>query len=384
MWISYIDWPGTQKDPNLQKKSLVKMLDEFKRLNFNAVIFHTRVESDAVYKSDIEPWSRQLTGIQGRDPGYDPLDFIVKEAHKRGMELHAWINPYRVNISKKCSGGFPNANKHISKTRPEWILNIKMSDNNGCYKMLNPGIPEITDYISDITQDIVKKYNIDGIHFDDMFYPYPFKDFKGITWEDKETFIKYKKGNISIKDWRRRNVNQLIRQVNAGIKKIKKHVRFGVSPFGIWQNEIPKGIKGMSAYDVIYSDAMTWLEDNSIDYLAPQLYWKIGGRPDYEKLLSWWGQKVKQAQKHIYPGQIIYYIKPEGKKGRKTNLIAKPETSKDILDQVNLNRENRDINVLGNTFYRAVNIQKHILGSDQFKNKLIKGLYATPALPWVV
>lgn len=219
VWISYIDWPGNQKKPAAQKQSLIKMLDEFKALNFNAVIFHARVEGDALYKSDIEPWSRQLTGTQGIDPGYDPLEFIINEAHKRGMELHAWINPYRVNISIKCSSSLPNAHNHISKTRPEWILNIRMSNNSKCYKMLNPGIPEVIDYLSSITQDIVTKYNVDGIHFDDMFYPYPFKDFNGITWEDSETYKKYKKGDISIQDWRRQNVNQLVKQVNERIKK---------------------------------------------------------------------------------------------------------------------------------------------------------------------
>lgn len=380
VWISYLDWPQGETDPERQKASLREMLDTFKHLNFNAVLFQVRAAGEALYRSDIEPWSALLTGTQGRDPGYDPLAFAVREAHKRGMELHAWLNPYRVKLSSRCETGDRNtAPNHISRTRPDWVMRFHLSNRKNCccYTMLDPGIPDVTEYVARVTADIVQRYNVDGIHFDDMFYPYPSGDFRGIGSEDMDTFRRYGRGKTSIAEWRRENINRMVRRVNAAIKSAKPYVRFGISPFGVWQRGVPTGTIGLNAYHVIYSDALAWLKEKSLDYLSPQLYWKTGGNPDYGKLLPWWAQKVKAAERHIYPGQIVYYIRP----GMVSNSTGKPENAYEIIQQIYLNRDHRSRNVLGNTFFRAVGENGKLLGTDAFKNLLKEGPYATPALP---
>ncbi|MFP4349669.1 MAG: glycoside hydrolase family 10 protein [Desulfococcaceae bacterium] len=383
VWISYLDWPQGETDPERQKASLREMLDTFKHLNFNAVLFQVRAAGEALYRSDIEPWSALLTGAQGRDPGYDPLAFAVREAHKRGMELHAWLNPYRVKLSSGCgSGGVNTAANHITRTRPDWVMRFRLSNRKNCccYTMLDPGIPDVSEYIARVTADIVERYDVDGIHFDDMFYPYPSGDFQGIGSEDRDTFRRYGRGEGSIADWRRENINRMVRRVNSAIKSTKPYVRFGISPFGIWRHGVPTGTAGMNAYNVIYSDALTWLAEKSLDYLSPQLYWKTGGNPDYGILLPWWARKVKEAKRHIYPGQMVYYVRP----GMVSTHTGKPENAYEIVSQIYLNRDHRSRNVLGNAFFRAVGENGKLLGPDAFKNLLKDGLYATPALPPVM
>ncbi len=377
VWVSYIDWPGTETDPALQKAEWIRMLDTFSDLNINGVFFHVRAEADALYGSRYEPWSRLLTGVQGRDPGYDPLAFAVAEAHRRGIELHAWMNPYRTRISSGCGKGRTHfAADHITQTHPEWVIDFSIGS-RGCYQMLDPGIPQVTEWIAKIAADIVKRYDVDGIHFDDMFYPYPGPGYSGVKGEDYRTYQKYKKGKISIRDWRRENVNRMIDAVNKSIKTIRKDVRFGISPFGIWRSGVPEGIRGMSSVDAIYSDALAWLEKGSIDYLTPQLYWKTHGSPDYQRLLEWWAEKVHEAGRHIYPGQILYYVGTD----RFPEQGNKPRSPKEIIEQVKSNREARDRSVLGNAFYRALNDKDQLLGPVQIRQELEKGLYAAPALP---
>ncbi len=382
VWVSYLDWPDKQDTVAEQKAALREMLDTFKQLNINAVLLQVRAEADALYASDIEPWSARLTGTQGKNPGYDPLSFAVTEAHHRGMELHAWLNPYRTRLAKRCSSGSGNfAKGHVVRSHPDWVIRFRLQDGkNACYEMLDPGIPAVTDHVTRVVGDIVRRYDVDGIHFDDMFYPYPVGGFGGVRGEDRDTFRQYGRGRGSIGDWRRENVNRLVRQVNEEIKAVKAHVRFGISPFGIWQRNSPSGTVGMSAYDAIYSDALAWLEEKSIDYLTPQLYWNTGGNPDYEKLLPWWAEKVKRAGRHIYPGQIVYYVRTESPE----ESGSKPRSPYDIIRQVHLNRDNRSRNVLGNAFYRAVGEDGELLGPEALKAMLREGLYATPALPPVM
>ncbi|WP_166405017.1 glycoside hydrolase family 10 protein [Desulfonema ishimotonii] len=383
VWVSYLDWPPQHEtDPARQKQAFIRLLDEFRRLNINAVIFQVRPACDAFYRSEKEPWSRLLTGTPGSDPGYDPLAFAVREAHLRGIELHAWLNPFRTRLSTKCQNSSETARNHISKIRPEWLLRFRLSGSGNCccYEMLNPGIPQVTEYVADIASDIVRRYDVDGIHFDDTFYPYPRKNFAGIRGEDRQTYRKFRRRGQSVENWRRENINRLIHRVNTRIKKEKAHIRFGVSPFGIWRNGIPEGTVGMSACDAIYSDALAWLENKSVDYLAPQLYWKTGGQPDYNRLLSWWAGKVRAAGRHIYPGQIVYYVRT----GPGERMPGKPGSAEEITRQVRINRESRGGNVLGNAFYRAIGTDKEILGPETLKAMLGKGLYATPALPPVM
>ncbi len=377
VWVSYIDWPGTETDPARQKAIWIEMLDAFSDLNINVLFFHVRVEADALYRSRYEPWSRLLTGIPGRDPGYDPLAFAVAEAHKRGIELHAWMNPYRTRLSARCGNSRTStAADHITRTHPEWVIDFPIGG-RGCYQMLDPGIPEVTQWIARIAADIVGRYDVDGIHFDDMFYPYPGPGYSGAKGEDYRTYQKYGKGKIGIQDWRRENINGMIGAVNRSIKAVRKDVRFGISPFGIWRSGVPEGIRGMSSVDAIYSDALAWLSKGSIDYLTPQLYWKTHGSPDYQRLLEWWAEKVHEAGRHIYPGQIIYYVGTD----RFPEQGNKPRSPKEIIEQVKSNREARDRSVLGNAFYRALNGEDQLLGPVKLRQELEKGLYAAPALP---
>lgn len=381
VWISYLDWPQGEHDADSQKRMLTDMFDTFKRLGFNAVIFHTRIEGDAVYRSAVEPWSRLITGKQGRDPGYDPLEFAVTQAHKRGLELHAWINPFRLKLSMKCNTS-GMADTHALNVHPEWVLKFRLSHGKSCccYYMLDPGLPDARAYLVGIIADIVKRYDIDGIHFDDTFYPYPYGSFTGIGQEDATTYRRYGKNTGDIKDWRRNNINSFLSSVNQTVKDLKPYVRFGVSPFGIWKAGVPDGIKGMSAYDVLYSDATEWLKNRSVDYLAPQLYWKIGANPDYAGLLDWWAQKAYDAKRHIYPGQMLYYLNAP----KKAVSSAYPVFDNEIVDQIHLNRMARYPGVLGNTFYRTINRNDQLLGSNEFRDIIGNSLYATPALPPVM
>ncbi len=380
VWIAYLDWPAGEKGADGQKAALIRILDALERLRINAVFLQVRVEGDALYRTDLAPWSRLLTGDQGQDPGYDPLAFAVSAAHDRGIELHAWLNPYRTRLSRRCGrSGAKVHPRHVSRTHPEWLLEFRMSKTGGCccYRMLNPGIPGVVDHIGDVVADIVRRYDVDGIHFDDMFYPYPEGPFSGAGGEDLAAFRLREDPAMDIETWRRENINRMIRTVNDRIKSVKPFVRFGVSPFGIWRNGVPEGVTGMGGRDAIYSDALAWLERGSIDYLTPQLYWQIGGRSDYRKLLEWWAEKGAAFERHIYPGQIIYYLQEDIRGGNGD----KPRTSDEIVSQLDLNRSHRGKGVLGNVFYRTVNIEDCALGETALSDRLQKKHYATPALP---
>lgn len=376
VWISFIDWPGGETDPEAQRRDLVEMLEAFHRLHFNAVFFHARVAGDTYYDSPLEPWSDLLTGKPGGDPGYDPLAFAVEEAHRRGMELHAWVNPFRVRRQATCgAAGTPETTNHVARRHPDWVLQFRLG-NGRCYRMLDPGRPEVLEYTEKVVTDLVRRYDVDGVHFDDTFYPYPQSGFPGARDEDAASFRRHG-GGRSRGDWRRGNVDRLVERINAAIKSIRPHVRFGISPFGIWRAGVPHGAKGMSAYDAIYTDALAWLEARTIDYLAPQLYWTIGEQPDYESLVDWWGEAVAESGRHLYPGQIIYYVRPgEGRDGG-----TKPESPREILRQVVLNRDLRNRNVLGNALYRARGESGEILGTEALREMLENRIYATPALP---
>ena len=374
VWISYLDWPNGETDPEAQKRDLVEMLEAFQRLHFNAVFFHARIAADTYYDSPREPWSDLLTGRPDGDPGYDPLAFAVREAHRRGMELHAWVNPYRARRRSTCgSDGVPAA--HVARRHPDWVLEFRLGDGR-CYRMLDPGRPEVIDYTRKVVADLVRRYDVDGVHFDDTFYPYPQSGFPGVRGEDAASFRRHG-GGQSAGAWRRENVDRLVREVNAAIKGIKPHVRLGISPFGIWRKGVPAGTRGMGAYDAIYADALSWLDDRTIHYLAPQLYWTIGDTPDYEVLVDWWGMAVKDSGRHLYPGQMVYYVGPGGGDGSGN----KPEEPREILRQMLLNRDLRNRNVLGNALYRARGKSGELLGTAALREILENRLYATPALP---
>lgn len=277
------------------KRYISSQLDSLHSAGVNVVFFQVRPQSDAFYKSDIEPWSRFLTdGGRAPVPFWDPLEYIIAEAHSRGMELHAWLNPYRVTSSRKQT---PHKN-HIYHHHPERFVTY----DGKIY--FDPGQPANRDYIIQIVADIVSRYDVDGIHMDDYFYPYPVA---GKPYPDSKSYAKYGKGK-KLDDWRRENVNILIKQLNARIKSIKPWVRFGISPFGIWRNvkSDPRGSEtdGLENYDDLYADVTLWAEKGWIDYLIPQLYWNDEHpKASYSVLLDWWNHN--SHGRHIYIGQSI-------------------------------------------------------------------------------
>lgn len=302
--VERIDWPSSD-NPEIQKQQLIDLLDMLQAAGINTIMFQVRPECDALYNSPYEPWSKHLTGVQGQAPNpyYDPLEFAIQEAHKRGMEIHAWFNPYR---AEKSVGSYQLAPNHIAVTHPEWTIVVGPNSSGVRLRILDPGLPMVRDYVSMIISDVVRRYDIDGVHMDDYFYPYPEYNFNDS--HDQNTFNLYNRGFTNRGDWRRDNVNLLLKQINDSVKSIKPHVKFGMSPFGIWKNGVPSGIIGMDAYSVIYCDAIAWLQGNYIDYLIPQLYWPIGGSQDFKKLSNWWADSAYKNNRHFYAGHGAYRI----------------------------------------------------------------------------
>jgi uncharacterized lipoprotein YddW (UPF0748 family) len=254
------------------------MLDVMQRNRLNAVVFQVRPEGDAVYRSTLEPWSRYLTGTQGRDPGYDPLSFLVTEAHRRNIEVHAWFNPYRAKSASSQSVVAP----HIGATNPEAVVTY----NNMLW--MDPSRTVVQDRLAAVIRDVVTRYDIDGVHFDDYFYPYPVS---GMAFPDSGQYDRYRMGGgaLSLGDWRRDNVNRMVRRVSEVIAMVRPDVRFGISPFGIYRPGMPAGISGLDAYNAIYCDPVRWMREGWVDYLAPQLYWPSTQTAQaYGTLIAWW------------------------------------------------------------------------------------------------
>ncbi|MBI9073244.1 MAG: family 10 glycosylhydrolase [Melioribacteraceae bacterium] len=358
-WISTvvnIDWPNSRTaSTQSQKDALINILDYLKEANINAVVFQVRPACDAMYQSKYEPWSYWLTGKQGKAPSpfYDPLKFAVEEAHKRGMELHAWFNPYRVD--KKY--GMTLAENNPAVQHPDWVLTI---DGN---KILNPGLPEVREHVKNVIMDVVTRYDVDAVHFDDYFY------LEGITTQDDDTYKNYKRGFTSKAGWRRDNVHELIRALYSSIQETKPHVKLGMSPFGIWRpgQGGPAGIVGWDVYNTIYCDAITWLDEQIIDYLAPQLYWKFGGGQDYSTLARWWA--LQRNGRHIYPGLAFYRV------GQST--FDKTQLGK----MIKLNRTT--MGVEGQVFFTANDFKTNAEGNtDTLKNNYFKYKALLPQMDW--
>lgn len=308
MWVATvlnIDYPSKAvTDPEILKSEAVRVLDSAQSMGLNAVFLQVRPASDALYKSKYFPWSKYLTGKQGQAPAgdFDPLGFWVEEAHKRGLELHAWINPYRVTKKKASEPSYDFASlaaTNPAKLHQDWV--VKYSDGDLYY---NPGLPEVRELIINGVLEIIQNYDVDGIHFDDYFYP-------GKDFNDKATFAKYGAGYKNIDDWRRANVDTLISDLSKAIKATSKDVSFGISPFGIWANKSSNALgsdtKGMQSYYDHYADTRKWVKDGLLDYIAPQLYWNIGySLADYSKLAAWWKDTVSGSGVALYIGHAAY------------------------------------------------------------------------------
>ena len=303
VWIATvgnIDWPlQNQFDPQSQQEEFISQLDMHQRNGMNAVIVQVRPASDAFYPSPYEPWSQWLTGKQGKAPFpfYDPLEFTIEEAHKRGFEYHAWCNPYRASLSANRSMLAPT---HVARLHPEWFVEY------GGKLYFDPGNKEGQDWVVTVIRDMVSRYDIDALHMDDYFYPYPIA---GKRFPDQASYKKYGNG-MSLADWRRSNVDSIIFKLSTAIKETKPWVKFGISPFGIWRNndKDPNGsptVGGLSNYDDLYADILLWMKNDWIDYVAPQLYWEFDHPiADYQVLLDWWNKNT--YGKHCYIGLGIY------------------------------------------------------------------------------
>ncbi len=301
--VGNIDWPSKQGlTTEEQQKELRALLDTAVKLNLNAVILQIRPCCDALYASKLEPWSEYLTGTMGKapEPYYDPLEYAVTEAHKRGLELHAWFNPYR---ARNTAAKSPVAANHISKTKPDLVKKY------GGFLWLDPAEQAVQEHSLSVIRDVVQRYDVDGIHIDDYFYPYKVKDPQGkvVDFPDDTSWQRYKKngGKLERDDWRRDNVNTFIEKLYKTIKAEKPWVKFGISPFGIWRPGFPKEIKGFDAYAELYADAKKWLEEGWCDYFTPQLYWGVSEtNQSYPILLNWWTTVNKQGR-HLWPGNNL-------------------------------------------------------------------------------
>ncbi|MVZ66335.1 family 10 glycosylhydrolase [Sphingobacterium sp. DK4209] len=295
--VANINWPSKNNlTTEQQKAEAIRLLDILKENNFNAVIFQVRPSADALYKSTYEPWSYFLTGEIGKAPSpyYDPLEFWVAEAHKRGLELHVWLNPYRAHHS---NGGSVTSESMVRKAS-DHVVRLK----NGMY-WFDPSSQKTQDHAAAVVRDIVKRYDIDGVHFDDYFYPYATYN-GGSDFPDDATWNAYRNtgGKLSRADFRRDNVNKFIKRVYSEIKAEKPFVKFGLSPFGIWKPGYPAGVTGSSQYDELYADAKLWLNEGWIDYFTPQLYWPIDPpKQSFTSLLKWW-QSENTHNRHLWPG----------------------------------------------------------------------------------
>lgn len=365
VWIATvvnIDWPSSSRAlPEKQKTELLTLLDEHHETGINAVMLQVRPAADALYAKSFEPWSKYLTGQQGRapSPNYDPLEFAVTEAHKRSMELHAWFNPYRATFDKNFNAV---ASDHITRLKPEWFFTY------GGIKLFNPGIPEVREYIVRVVLNVVDNYDVDGIHLDDYFYPYPIA---GQRINDQEAFEKYGTGFTDIKDWRRNNVDVLIKMLSDSIHAHKPSMKFGISPFGIWANKYqnPEGSEtnGGSSYYEQYADSRKWIREGWLDYINPQLYWPIGNRAAaFDKLADWWSNNTNN--RHLYIGQAPYRLLE-----RKTAAFRNPS---ELPNQINYLRNNP--RVQGSVYFSSNSLISNPLGiADSLRNTY----YRYPALP---
>ena len=360
--VANIDWPKSNIDAvEKQKTDFIEILDTYKKLNYNAVIVQIRSAGDAFYPTDLAPWSRYLTGKQGKAPSpyFDPLQWMITESHARGFEFHAWLNPYRATMDLKTETLSPY---HDFCKHPEWMIKY-----GGKY-YYNPALPEVQTHLVNIVNEVVRNYDIDAIHFDDYFYPY--KE-KGQVFNDSICFKKQGNG-LSLDDWRRSNVNNLVKTVSYSIKSIKPWVQFGISPFGVWRNKSvdPRGSDteaGQTNYDDLYADPLTWMENNWIDYLVPQLYWSLGHpKVSYSKLLKWWSENSKNTA--IYIGNGTYKINADSDKNWNNPY--------EISNQIDITRTFK--NVQGNAFFSA----KWFVNKNQNVAQLLKdNQYKYPALP---
>jgi uncharacterized lipoprotein YddW (UPF0748 family) len=360
-WIASvvnIDWPSKKGlTAQEQQDEYVKLLDHLQSLGMNAVVMQIRPVADAFYPSSYEPWSEYLSGSQGKapDPYYNPLTFMIEQARQRGLEFHAWFNPYRASMVE----GFVPFRNHPLIKNPDWFVQY------GGKWYYDPGNPKAREFVLNSIMETVKHYDLDAVHFDDYFYPYRIAK---VEFPDDKSYEQYGKNDFANKDdWRRRNVDYFVEELSKRIKEEKPHVKFGISPFGVWRNQDkdPKGSKtqaGQTNYDDLFADVLKWLEKGWVDYITPQIYWHIGfEKAEYKTLVDWWTKN--SFGRHVYIGQGAYRV---GEKGW--------EDPFELINQINYNRSIKDLH--GSMFFSA----KTFIQNQYEINDKIKNIYSNKAL----
>lgn len=368
--VDNIDWPSKRGLPTQRQiDEMQAIFEKASEMNLNAIIFQIRPHADAMYDSKIEPWSEYLTGRQARapQPYWDPLEYAVKEAHKRGIELHVWFNPYRA-WHPAAKG--EKSDQYIGKTNPELVKTY------GRFEWMDPGEPKVQQRTLDVMMDVVKRYDIDGIHIDDYFYPYPIKDESGnkVDFPDEPSWKRYVQGGgrLTRDDWRRKNVDDFIERIYTNLKQEKKWVRFGISPFGIYRPGVPEGIRaGVDQYGELYADARKWLMEGWCDYFVPQLYWPIKQTPQsFPVLLDWWKEQNPKGR-HLWPGQFT----------SRTNPTEGNWNAQEVVDQINVVRDRK----AGGTVHFS--FKAFTKNWNNITETLKDGPYVNPALapasPWL-
>ncbi|MER5526815.1 family 10 glycosylhydrolase [Streptomyces sp. NPDC002677] len=367
MWLATVsnrDWPSrTGLSASAQRKELTALFDKAVDYRLNTVMFQVRPTADAFWPSPHEPWSQYLTGTQGKNPGWDPLGTAVKEAHARGLQLHAWFNPYR--IANHTDPGKLVAS-HPARKHPDWVVPY------GGKLYYNPGIPAVRAFVEKAILDAVAKYPVDAVHFDDYFYPYPVA---GQTFDDDDAYDTHGGDFSSRAAWRRDNIDMLVTETAAGIKKLRPGTRFGISPFAVWRNATTdtRGSDtkaGVETYDDLYADTRKWVQKNWIDYVVPQVYWQIGNAAaDYTKVVDWWAGVAKGSGTRLYIGEALYRAGAKGEPSAWQNPaeLSKHLTLADQYPQVG-----------GHVYFAAQDVAADPIGA---LSRVVADHYRQPALP---
>jgi uncharacterized lipoprotein YddW (UPF0748 family) len=367
--VNNIDWPSAPGLPVAQQQQqLLTLLDRARTMGLNAIIMQVRPAADALYRSSLEPWSEYLTGRMGQapDPAWDPLAFAVDEAHARGLELHAWFNPYRARFERPIG---PVSATHISRTRPALVKRY------GPSLWMDPGEPAVRARTVAVVLDVVKRYDIDGVHLDDYFYPYPVeRRRREVPFPDDASWNRYVRsgGQLTRGDWRRANVDRLVQELYEGIRRTKPHVKFGISPFGIWRPGYPASVRGFDAYEKLFADARKWLREGWVDYFTPQLYWPISApAQSYPTLLRWWADENARSR-HLWAGNFTSRVTASGRGW----------SPSEVLEQVRLTR--RDPGASGNVHFSMRTLLENVGGlADSLERDVYADRALVPASPWL-
>lgn len=372
-WVAHVfnlDWPSNKtRTPAQQRQEFETLLDRHRQNGLNAVVVQVRASADAIYPSTLEPWSEWLTGTQGLAPAplYDPLAFMVRAAHRRELEFHAWINPFRALTNATTSSVAPN---HVTVLHPEWVVPY------GTLRVLDPGLPAVRQYLVRVVLDVVRRYDVDAIHFDDYFYPAPQA---GLTFNDDASFASDPRGFTNRADWRRNNIDTFVKLVSDSIRAAKPWVKFGISPPGVWRNGTSVGgtaTTAFASYTDIHADSRKWLRRGWVDYLAPQVYFSIGQTAaDYSLIVPWWSQQVNaDTARHVYVGQAAYKVSATA---TDVNFRAPNQIPRQIRQL------RQQANVQGSMFYKSTELLANPLGlADSLRTNFYRNRALVPTMPW--